>query len=522
MQRWLYASGIVALSVMNALGQTSSAQAPNSRVPAALAFMPPAGGVPAPAPSAGSHLRGQAPETDGQVFLMKTAGQPDRRLKVLSFTDYGNGESVADVQDINTGQVFMLPGKVVTLMQRYTPPAAASAPMPKPTPVAPTPRMVVESLPAPRQIPQPAPPASPPVAPPPTPRFIPPNTPSQPVVRAPMANPPVLPMPTPAAVPVPQTRPSSMVSPEQPSSGGLSWKAITEPVPVPSPTVRFRPMPPAQESNGVSNRQHIWRPVGETTSPPSATLPVREEQEQSEPVIRGATPDQEPAHRMPTTNRAWSPIPKTNTEAVEVPQVRGQSPSEPPALVAVPTTFAELSVPQSQPAKNLLPRMHPSVDPAQGNARPSAFEKTAVRHLEFRPNQPPKIFIERDEEPTSQAPSDEAVQQTSYENFQNQMQQEVRPYVTDIALALRPSVREYAVSALAEGRYCWRPEIKGYLAKVAISDPAPSVRAHCIRCLKKLGYNDPEYVSYLKSLAENGHEQVRTVASDALAVLLPR
>ena len=102
------------------------------------------------------------------------------------------------------------------------------------------------------------------------------------------------------------------------------------------------------------------------------------------------------------------------------------------------------------------------------------------------------------------------------------MDEELRPYLSDLTSALRPTVRERAATALAGGRYGWTPQVKAELAKAAESDPAPTVRAHCIRLLSDLGYHDPGYVNMLDTAAASGPPAVQQAARAALAKLTPR
>jgi hypothetical protein len=102
------------------------------------------------------------------------------------------------------------------------------------------------------------------------------------------------------------------------------------------------------------------------------------------------------------------------------------------------------------------------------------------------------------------------------------MHREIAPWVADLTTAARPSVRMDAATALAEGRYGWRNEVKAYLAKAAATDPAAIVRAHCISLLSKLGYAEPEYRSSLAVWAGDKNPDVSVAATVALARLEPR
>lgn len=103
-----------------------------------------------------------------------------------------------------------------------------------------------------------------------------------------------------------------------------------------------------------------------------------------------------------------------------------------------------------------------------------------------------------------------------------QMLADIRPLLVSLHRSVRPTVREDAATGLTEGRYGSRPEVKATLAYAAMTDPAASVRAHCVRCLTALGYHHPVYVDYLKACASSGAPDVKAAAVAALAALAPR
>jgi hypothetical protein len=102
------------------------------------------------------------------------------------------------------------------------------------------------------------------------------------------------------------------------------------------------------------------------------------------------------------------------------------------------------------------------------------------------------------------------------------MRRETAPWVLDLTRAVRPSVRMDAATALAEGRYGWHDEVKGYLLNAAANDPAGVVRAHCISLLTQLGYATTEYRTFLASCAADRNPDVRVAASIGLAKIEPR
>jgi hypothetical protein len=103
-----------------------------------------------------------------------------------------------------------------------------------------------------------------------------------------------------------------------------------------------------------------------------------------------------------------------------------------------------------------------------------------------------------------------------------QMRAELEPCVEALTGHARPSARMDAATALADGRYAGRKEVKQVLATAAAGDPAGVVRAHCIGCLSKLGHADPDHVRKLHAWSADKDPTVRQAAQAALAKLAPK
>jgi hypothetical protein len=97
---------------------------------------------------------------------------------------------------------------------------------------------------------------------------------------------------------------------------------------------------------------------------------------------------------------------------------------------------------------------------------------------------------------------------------------------SDLAAALRtlresllPSEREWAVERLAH--YDWRavPEVAAALTLAAREDPAPSVRATCVRALGKMKVNHPTVLETLRALKGDADPRVRKEVEQALPML---
>lgn len=102
------------------------------------------------------------------------------------------------------------------------------------------------------------------------------------------------------------------------------------------------------------------------------------------------------------------------------------------------------------------------------------------------------------------------------------MKNELAADAATLRSAMRPTQRQDAATALAEGRYGSSSEVKVILAGCAKSDPAPIVRAHCIDCLSKLGYAEADHVAYLRQCLMDSDDTVKTAAANALVKLQPK
>lgn len=173
-------------------------------------------------PAALAHSR-----SDNSIVLMRTAGQPDRQLEVLKLSKYPDGESVAEVQDVESGQFFTLPGQVVAMLPKsLSGQLVAAAP-----PVIAPPTVTMKPI-----TPQPVKPNPTPIAKPddgPTPKVIP------------------IPAPTvvPVAVQPPEIKPvAESTTPAPTPAASLVWRPRNQPAP-----------PIAPEVAPVTDR---WQPSG--------------------------------------------------------------------------------------------------------------------------------------------------------------------------------------------------------------------------------------------------------------------
>jgi hypothetical protein len=85
--------------------------------------------------------------------------------------------------------------------------------------------------------------------------------------------------------------------------------------------------------------------------------------------------------------------------------------------------------------------------------------------------------------------------------------------------SLQPSQREQAVHALLAGPARTQPEVVQALRASAQGDPAPSVRASCLRALARVQANDPTTLAIVQAARADGDLQVRNEAELALRAL---
>jgi hypothetical protein len=83
---------------------------------------------------------------------------------------------------------------------------------------------------------------------------------------------------------------------------------------------------------------------------------------------------------------------------------------------------------------------------------------------------------------------------------------------------LLPSMREVSAETLARTSKD-RPEVVEAMIRTVQTDPAPSVRVCCCRCLVEMQVRSPECVAALKAMEDDREQTVRTAASAALEAL---
>ncbi len=215
-----------------------------------------------------------------------------------------------------------------------------------------------------------------------------------------------------------------------------------------------------------------------------------------------------PAERPPTPTKSEplpNPVPPISPEA-EFPIPIPAAPSISPPAVASIGTQRPLPISVNSPVNVPVP----------------SSREVRLPDLAPLPLQPVSLAPRETIRPYVQSSVNAATARYGTEPPEVRMQREIAPWVAELTRALRPSVRMDAATALAEGRYGWRDEVKAHLMQAAATDPAAVVRAHCISLLSTLGYAETEYRNFLASCSADRSADVRVAASIALARLEPR
>ncbi len=203
----------------------------------------------------------------------------------------------------------------------------------------------------------------------------------------------------------------------------------------------------------------------------------------------------------------YVPVPLSDIELESTPvtQLTVAQPVVPPALTRTPTPVAT-AIPNSAP---VTPKLAP---PAQF---PVIAQLPTIAQLPASVTMPkPVVHVE-----TVSAMS---TVESLLLPLPLVMADEIQPFVHNLFTAMRPSIRERGATALAECRFGSKPEVKAIIARAALLDPAPNVRATCIKLLSTLGYHETTYLDFLDACSDSAHPQVKQAAIDALAKLTSR
>lgn len=471
-----------------------------------------------------------------RIVTMRTAGQPDRKVKVLRTETMPDGSQFTELKDVATGAVYSIMGP---------PPAADPFPTAAPA-MAPGEKLVpVNDAALPRAKPRPADPLlgaqanlgtkSTSVAAAASVAKSAPAGPTQSRLAAALFG-----AGTPA--PTPQPAPSQQVVKQQPA----------QPQPVPQKPVQLYAARPEPKQSAFSKAlfgewsQSAPQPLAQRTQPPIVTVPPR------------ATPPKTVVAAKPTPPAARKP-----EFAAPVVAVAARAPEPAPPVMAAPPRSApavgvasHLTLPPqpSAPAKPVVAapvdvvaaKPTPPVEPAAvakpvivappievAAAVPPPAETVAVKPVVIPPTDvalaPPPVEPPAAPKPVVEAPPvlaavtptkvpEPAVEATpTITQVSATVESETVGYVHQLANHPKPSGRIAAAMALSELPTVSRPEVVQALVAGAETDTVGVVRGNCILLLSAMGYAHPEYVAMLKGWEADEEPAVRAAVRIALA-----
>ena len=493
----------------------------------------------------------------GEILVVRSAGQPVRRLKVVNVSTIPGGPTLVDVEDTESSARYTIPLQALGMAKREptdTSPVLAAAPTPPPTPT-PSALPVATSPSAPAELPPTLPPAKAVAVRPgprlhqpfprPMPGAVPPRADSRQASAVPspaknrtwstpaaLARTPISPAVSakvrasvPPTAPNRTTQAAATASPTTVSAGlprqfqrhplaaatpGGGWPRMTAPTNQAWPQrTTWNAMPNGATTAVVATPATEEHPLAAWHKASAKPVPAAPTEPRANPVLARAEP-------LPTTDEPvplpsdlirklkFDPSPASTKAAIAPARLPVTSPDPMPASATAPLSPPPL-VAMNPPAATAQPSV---------NTHPSTSASAAA--LAARDTPVPEDVRQA----SLSAPARNEVWAAT--PMDARMTAEVGPWMHELKTALRPSVRETAASALVNGRYASRPAIKAALAAAAMADPAASVRAHCVRLLSRLGYHDADYVTYLRSAAGTESTEVQAAARLALVQLTPR
>lgn len=158
----------------------------------------------------------------------------------------------------------------------------------------------------------------------------------------------------------------------------------------------------------------------------------------------------------------------------------------------------------------VMPQAYP-VDASGMPMQPMAYQQPMMMPQQMMPMQQPGMMPQN------------VMQQTALQQPMPQQQGDPMAAMTSLLQMLResdyPSQREWAADQLANSRWQSSPQVVNALLTSAKEDPAPMVRAGCVRALTRMQVNTLPVTGALQQLQGDADPRVRDAVSDALAAM---
>lgn len=295
-------------------------------------------------------------------------------------------------------------------------------------------------------------------------------------------------------------------APQLPPGSASVLAAGANYVPIPLPTVPdtyHPPMPP----QALQLNRYVMPPPGDGGVPPAG--------------YKNAFTRPGPQHPIPA--ETLPPEGSTNAFAQPGPEGPGTPPPPVPALAAYfPRSAAAGYHAPIQGTPVQLPAMLPPMPSQPLNMQPQHVP--GVAYMPMQPRYMPANYYSYPEAGFNPALAPAGYQQhnAGYQPAPMPLQQNF----ANLELLMRmlresdyPSQREWAADQLLVHSGGSSPQVVNALLLAAKEDPAPLVRAACIRCIAKMGVNTLPAVSQMQQLQGDSDPRVRDAAQDALKAM---
>jgi hypothetical protein len=445
---------------------------------------------------------------DGPVYVMKTAGQPERRVQVVKSEKLPDGTYLTDVKDLASGVVYTLTNPNV-LGTTTTPP-----PAPKPTAVAATTGYV--------------PPPPPTTAPLPrgTPRPLFGSFPNQQqyATNKTKAGERLVPAEQVPAGALPQARDRKA----DPLLAGAATTpaAMTARTPYPAGTTVAADSPSVLSNVFGQKSKDLPAPRVGVRPPPVAVLP--------EPPRQAAVPAPEP---QPTIKVAQvSPVVMPSVAAATIPPIPKAEVSPVAEGLSIPSIAADArpsaatGIFDSQPAAAVekptvaIPPIPttpiPPIDAPPVVTAPPAVEPPPLPTVLPMPAvEPPPLPLPSVSLPPAPTGVPSGAVPVVARAVEAALPVDVQVMIDQLKGHKRPSFRMENATALAESAYAKHPDVLAALLHGAMNDTTGVVRGHCIGQLATLRYGDAAFVQALDTWTADAEPAVRRAAAAAKKTL---
>lgn len=415
----------------------------------------------------------------GTTFLMKTAGQPDRRVQVIKTERLPDGTNLLDVRDLATGAIYSLTNPAVLSTADTKSTTATTAPIP-----------AIPSTGVHRPL---------------TGRTakLPPEPDRERLVPADQVQQTALPQARERArdpLLAGAAKPAMGLPSRQPAP--TSWKpGMTTPASITSRT----PFPSRLASS--ENKSILGKKLGDSPRavnpqvpapiPASASIPARDAKRNPEPTIV-----------MPAIARTTIPLAPALPKSAIVPPpetaIRSIPAIEPAAMP--PTSMMELAEHVPLNPIHQTPIAIPSIQPAPV---PEPVPSTVVL---------PSIPVVNVEIPMPAAVVQSAVVE-AIPVEPAKLTNEILVSIDDLKNHKRPTFRMECATALAESKFAKDPTVIDAIRDAAANDRVGVVRGHCIALLADLGCTDAGFLKSLETWSTDREPAVQRAALAAKAQL---